>query len=155
MKKCIKCGISKPLDEFYRQPNTPTGRRYNCRECCVIESAVYRENNREISRAKGRAYYHSKPAEYRNNFLLRRYGITLSQYQEMFQAQSGLCAICGKPETVSCGKNGKPKDLCLDHCHKTNKVRGLLCTHCNSGLGMIKDDPELARKLAAYLLHHL
>lgn len=154
MKKCNHCGEQKSLDSFYRQPNTRDGRRYNCRECAVKEAAFYRAKNRPISRAKGRAYYHANTERYRNTFLLNRYGITLSMYREMFQKQNGRCAICGKREIVVSKKTGKPRDLCVDHCHKTGKIRGLLCTHCNSGLGMIKDDPELAKKLGVYLLFH-
>ncbi len=78
------------------------------------------------------------------------YGISLSQYDAMFARQEGLCAICGRPERVS-WKNGSKKRLCVDHCHSTGKVRGLLCLLCNHALGAFNDDPELVMKAWKYL----
>jgi hypothetical protein len=63
----------------------------------------------------------------------------------MLQQQNGLCAICKKTET------GKTSNLCVDHCHKTGKVRGLLCNNCNKGLGLFKDNPEVLLNASAYL----
>lgn len=60
---------------------------------------------------------------------LKKYGLTLSQWRKMLSKQGGVCAICG---------DGKA-NLVIDHCHTTGKVRGLLCSHCNTGLGCFKD----------------
>jgi hypothetical protein len=72
------------------------------------------------------------------------YNLSEAQYQEILLHQGGGCAICGmKPRT---------KRLSVDHCHKTNRIRGLLCTVCNSGvLAMAKDKPEILRAAADYL----
>lgn len=85
----------------------------------------------------------------RNKILLRNYGITLDQYNEMLAKQSGVCAICLQPEKMMHG--GKVKRLCVDHDHKTGKVRGILCHRCNTTLGQYEDNPELMRNLISYL----
>ena len=73
------------------------------------------------------------------------YGVTLEQWNEMFQAQGGRCAICG---THQCSTK---KSFSVDHCHKTGKVRGLLCQNCNTALGKFKDDEELLHSAIRYL----
>jgi hypothetical protein len=73
--------------------------------------------------------------------------VTQEQFDQMVENQNGLCLICGKPPS---GK-GKSAILHVDHCHDTGKVRGLLCTNCNCGIGFFKDDPELVKKALAYL----
>lgn len=68
--------------------------------------------------------------------LKKLYGVTLEQYDKMFVAQSGQCAICGQSELGY--------RLCVDHNHKTGAVRGLLCHGCNLSLGHLEDYvPEL------------
>jgi hypothetical protein len=71
------------------------------------------------------------------------YGITLEQWDEMVIAQLGQCAICGRQA-----------DLVVDHCHDSQRVRALLCTTCNSGLGHFKDDPARMRAAADYIERH-
>lgn len=78
---------------------------------------------------------------------LKRYGLTKEQYLEMLAAQGGGCAICGSTN----GSNKNPKVLCVDHCHDSGKVRGLLCDACNRGIGCLKDDPGIVRKALLYL----
>lgn len=71
-----------------------------------------------------------------------RYGISLEAYMAQAEKQGGRCAICQQT----------PKDrLCVDHDHDTGEMRGLLCRHCNSGLGHFKDDPSLLRVALNYL----
>jgi hypothetical protein len=72
------------------------------------------------------------------------YGITEDEYEKLHEAQNGLCACCGEPPTV----HGR---LFVDHCHKTTAVRGLLCAHCNTGLGYFKDDPTKLEAAIRYL----
>jgi hypothetical protein len=80
---------------------------------------------------------------------LQKYGLTRRSYETMHAEQGGSCLICG-----ALGKlyPAKGRDiLVVDHCHTTGKVRGLLCTPCNTTIGFMKDDPERLRKAAAYL----
>ncbi len=76
--------------------------------------------------------------------LLKRYGITMDQYNTLLYQQDGVCAICGRPCRIN-------KNLSVDHDHRTNEVRGLLCDDCNNGLERFKDDPDLLRKAIEYL----
>lgn len=72
------------------------------------------------------------------------------KYQELFATQGGCCACCHTPLAVLRGKN-----LVVDHCHETSKIRGLLCHNCNLGLGNFKDDPNILRAAADYIEAHL
>jgi predicted nucleic acid-binding Zn ribbon protein len=80
--------------------------------------------------------------------LVYNYGITEDQYQAMLEDQGNACAICGSPEWPAGLHPGSPH---VDHDHATGAVRGLLCGHCNQGLGMFRDDPVRLRAAAAYL----
>lgn len=74
------------------------------------------------------------------------YRMTSKDYYEMYTAQRGKCAICGKkiPNEWKLG-------VCIDHCHKTSVVRGLLCPRCNMGLGQFRDDADLLFAAGSYL----
>jgi hypothetical protein len=71
------------------------------------------------------------------------YGITLNEFEEMAKRQNGVCAICLKPSR---------KILQVDHCHKTGKVRGLLCGKCNMFLEHVNDDAEFLFRASSYLV---
>ena len=75
---------------------------------------------------------------------LRAYGLTRKTFQEMLAKQKGVCAVCAGPQQGN-------KRLVVDHCHKTKRVRGLLCDRCNHALGHFRDDPRLCRAGALYL----
>jgi|SRR5450631_1007372 len=77
---------------------------------------------------------------------LRKRHLSIEQYQAMRERQSDLCAICGK--------DLEGGTLSIDHCHRTGKVRALLCNSCNLLLGFAKDDPEILMKAIAYLREH-
>lgn len=131
MKICSKCKEEKEMWEFGLHKNRPDG-LYNWCKDCVKEN---RTRNKKYERE----------SQYQ-----KRYGITLYQYNLMLKAQGKVCAICKQPETRK-QKSGVIQPLSVDHCHKTYKVRGLLCNNCNNGIGRLKDDPELLRKAAQYL----
>ncbi len=100
-------------------------------------------------RADGRkfAVSHCKKCE-RERSYKRYYNSTIEQYVELLEQQNNKCAICG---TVKPGGVHKTFFL-VDHDHKTDKVRGLLCHNCNSGLGHFKDNPEFLASAIAYIL---
>lgn len=75
--------------------------------------------------------------------LKKDFGMTLENYSSLFERQNGLCAICQKEE--------KKKRLSIDHDHKTKKVRGLLCSQCNSAIGLFSDNIVLMKNAIAYL----
>ena len=80
-----------------------------------------------------------------------RYGVTIADVQALFEAQYGLCAVCGNPETCISKRTGKPKMLHVDHDHETGKVRGLLCQDCNMALGHMREDVKRIEALLAYV----
>ena len=78
----------------------------------------------------------------KNSRMKIRYGIDIKDYEILFKKQNGKCAICG----------AKKDKLDIDHCHKTNKVRGLLCGSCNRALGLLKDNTDFLNSAIKYLL---
>ncbi len=96
-------------------------------------------------------YVKNKDA-HRNAALKSLYGITLKEYNKMFDDQGGRCAICESPET---GTNQYgTKRLAVDHNHNDGKVRQLLCEKCNRALGLLNDDLEVILKAYEYLKKH-
>ena len=79
-------------------------------------------------------------------FIEKTYSFTFEQYEELLEKQDGKCAIC-----ESRIGNGRTSRLFVDHCHETYKVRGLLCSNCNHGLGQFKDSPKLLQRAINYL----
>lgn len=108
----------------------------------------YYINNREKSIEYQKKYNiinkekNKKRDEYRH---IKQYNITIEQYDDIFKLQEGKCHICGKHQ------NELKTKLCVDHNHKTNKVRGLLCDKCNRGLGHFNDDIEILMRAIDYL----
>ena len=100
-------------------------------------------------------WYRANRSRNRNHQLKYKFGITLEEYNLMVKSQGGVCAICeGVNDTRRRGThNGKDvaMSLAVDHNHKTGKVRGLLCSACNTSLGKFKDDPVLLKKAIHYL----
>lgn len=131
-KLCTECGEAKPLDQFHRRKDSPSGAVSKCRAC-----------SQERRRAKQRRRYEKDPT--RVSRRIRGGGMTKADYEARVAVQGGLCQLCRCP----------PKgcvNLSIDHDHSTGRVRGLLCRSCNSALGMAKDDPKLLRVAATYLL---
>lgn len=86
-------------------------------------------------------------SEYWRHWKMKQsYGIGLPEYMEMYSKQNGKCLVC-ETERPNFGKQG----LVIDHCHSKGHIRGLLCVHCNTGLGQFKDNPDLLQKAIEYL----
>jgi len=96
---------------------------------CKYCNEEHEQSSREIqNNAKSRQCETFKPSNYKgydakDSYYIRTYGITHQDYQDMLEAQDGVCAICGQEEQV------KERGLSVDHCHTTGKVRGLLCSY--------------------------
>jgi len=117
-------------------------REYNRRR---RQDPAYREKKAKWNKDWATAHA-DKQADYVRRNELSRYRITVEDYNTMAVAQGNRCAICGAQP--------KAKRLFVDHCHKTGRIRKLLCQHCNSMLGMAKDNPETLEAGAAYLRVH-
>lgn len=83
----------------------------------------------------------------RRQNLKRKYGITLEEYEALFDAQGGVCAICG-------GQSDPGFSLAVDHHHGTGNVRALLCSYCNRGIGLFRERSDWLRRAADYLTEH-
>lgn len=135
MKKCGRCQETKPLDEFPLSKSGTHGRYGYCLPC---KSEYMREQARRRAADGSNARWLQAAAA-------KRYGTTIEEIDRLTEEQEGRCAICGGPPT---GNHGR---LAMDHNHETGLFRGLICGHCNNGLGMFKDSPGLLRKAAEYL----
>lgn len=108
-------------------------------------SREYYLKNKERIKERDRVNKQNNPKGYsRDTHYKHKYGLSLEDYNNLLIKQHGVCLICKLPEQSQL-------HLAVDHCHKTNKIRGLLCFHCNSGLGKFKDDPRLLQKALEYL----
>jgi len=118
-KICAKCGKEFPAtpEYFYRNKRGRQGLRPNCKTCDKKWGQKWRQSSKgKVTERKCKLKY--------------LYGITLDEYDEMFDRQNGCCAICGEPEIG--------RRLSVDHNHKTGQVRALLCQGCNASLGKIE-----------------
>lgn len=146
-KTCTKCNILKPLTEFYNAQRAKDGLSWYCKACYKIEYHAYanKPENRERILTNLKQYHSNNRLRARNYKLKKDFGITIDQFDALAVQQNNLCAICNKPQLEH------KKYLSVDHCHKTDKIRGLLCEACNLGLGHFKDDIELLLKAVNYL----
>ncbi len=94
---------------------------------------------------------HKTKKELRNNYFKIKYNITSDDYDRMFKEQDGCCAICGKHQSENQSRKGRDIPLFIDHDHITGKIRGLLCSNCNSVLGYAHDDKDILKNAIDYL----
>lgn len=141
----------KEYDKKYRSAN---------KEKLRAKNKEYHETNKDKRRAQMKEYdaankdkrkeynkeYHETNKDNRREYnLLKKYGISLNDYNILFNKQNGCCKICGVNELLLKGS------LCVDHCHSTGKVRGLLCKACNLMIGNAKDDINTLNSAIIYL----
>ncbi|ADF42419.1 endonuclease VII [Synechococcus phage S-CBS2] len=134
MKTCNFCGQSKALDLFAVDKQARSGTKSYCKSCASEKSKEWRTRNRANAR------------KHKCGQLRRDYGITLEQYEEMDQKQGGVCSICSS-------RPGSRR-LSVDHCHSTGKVRGLLCSNCNTAIGLLGDNRAILQAAITYLEAH-
>jgi hypothetical protein len=138
-KFCKSCRLEKPLTEFHHSYKNKDKRKTYpdtlCKSCKSIQTKTWFQANKE------------KAIRYNTKSKLKlRYGMDMADYDAMVIAQNNLCAICNQPQAR--------RNLAVDHCHQTNRVRGLLCDKCNLALGMINDDLNIVEGIKRYLLLH-
>jgi len=134
MKTCSKCKIEQSIKEFYKLDKTKNVFDGQCRSCKKKTTAAWRsipENHAKWQR--GRHIFN----------VIKKFNITKEEYEKLYE--SAICRGCLKTEE-EIGRR-----LAVDHCHKTGKIRGLLCKDCNLILGNANDDPEVLRRLILYL----
>lgn len=141
MKVCTKCNVDKELSEFQNRKDQLDGKAFWCKSC-TQDYDKQRNSLPERIRSK------------RNASLKKLYGITLEEAEEILASQYGVCAICKGNVVWSSKSENKNQSACVDHCHETGVVRGILCNSCNRGLGFFKDDAEALEIAAGYLRNH-
>ncbi len=125
-----------------------------CSFCQTEKNRTYSKLNSSIIKIRKREDYRNNVVEKRKKSILSNKNYTIEQYDKLIKKQKGKCEICKKPEVKINKASGEMKPLCLDHNHKTGKVRGLLCSKCNYALGFYSDSPSLLEKAAEYLRRH-
>ena len=135
-KKVVKNPVIKEYKDSYYQRN---------KEALKAKKKIYYIENRDIILTKSRERAKHRKEQVKDYQLSYYFGISLDEYNKMFDSQQGCCAICGTHQS------SLSKSLAVDHDHITGKVRGLLCNKCNAALGLLKDDPEVVKKAAGYL----
>ena len=163
-KRCSgPCDRELPATEefFNKHSSGKYGLQPRCKNCKYEENRSFRLSHPERKAQWDRDYVKRNPdphyraslkysrsdkgkMQLRKNRLETIYGITEEQYQEFWDKQNGLCAICGKPEPTT-------QRLHVDHDHKSNIVRGLLCGKCNRGIGMFEDSEDLLQQAIRYI----
>lgn len=149
---CADCRKAyKRTPEYRLKQNNRFQRRYledpEFREKAIARIAAYKAKDREAYLARQRESA-KKNGGYLNKRLLAKFGITTAEYCAMRDAQNKRCAICNREEST------RQRRLAVDHDHALGVVRGLLCHHCNTGLGNFFDDPALLFKAVQYLAKH-
>ena len=124
VKTCSKCGIEKPCPLFSARSGYGDGLNAWCKDCHSKYAHVYNRTHKP----KKLSSEQLRVVNYR-----RVHGIAVSDYDDMFRAQGGKCAICTSTNP------GGPRHFTVDHDHRTGQIRGLLCRYCNAGLGMFND----------------
>ena len=146
MSSCRKCNCL--LTDSNWAPSRQARRHYVCKKCCYEYHKEYRKSNRVKLNKTGKKWASKKrasdPLYARKSKLKYKYNLTLADYDKMLGAHDGKCAICG-------GVNKNGRRLCVDHNHKTNKIRGLLCKDCNLILGFAKDSVGTLLTAVTYL----
>jgi len=125
-KTCSFCQQKKRVSEYSKRLRAKDGLRHRCKPCDRKEDKKYRQNN---------------PSKQRLCKVKHTYGLNKKEYEALVKKHNGKCAICEFDN----------KQLGIDHCHYTGKVRGLLCSRCNSGIGMLGDDVKTLQKAMKYL----
>jgi len=136
-RRCPQCQEERPLSEFGRTRFSPLGRQYTCTECM---------NNRRRKNTPRRKSAFTNATEYQRVW---KWKLSAAEFDKLFKSQNGQCAICAKSLEYYA------KDTCVDHDHKSGKIRGILCGKCNLGIGHLRDSPATILASVNYLLLHL
>lgn len=131
-KTCTKCQSDKPLNQYTKYRKSKDGLSHWCKDCQV-------ENQRK--------WVKRNPTKRQAQLRKSRYNLSDDSYQELILKQEGKCAIC----QTELDKTAKKV---VDHNHVNGKVRGILCSSCNTALGLLQDSPELLARALAYLQNH-
>jgi hypothetical protein len=150
MKTCPKCNKIKHPNDFGKCTREKDGKYYLCKECANEKTRNSYQKHKEKRREKNRGRKRIRSLDYhkkkKNTRMFLMYGITEQDYENLLNDQYRKCKIC-----KSVGSDISGGGLVIDHDHKTNKVRGLICGRCNVMLGLAKDSLEILTSTIEYL----
>ncbi len=135
-RKCAVCRKYKLKENYYNNKAIKDGLSYRCKTCDDKARKSWRNNNLEKSREL-----------IKNQQMKLKYGLERKDYDEILHRQNNLCGICRTDDPKTPFKGG----FCIDHCHNSNRVRGLLCSRCNRVLGFVKDNVDILKNMIYYL----
>jgi hypothetical protein len=143
LKHCARCDTWRPPSEFHAHRGNWDSLHAYCKPCMAsISNARYvRERIRLLTIAA--AWRKANPEKRKAIALRAKFGLEIPEYRRLLEAQDNLCAICKRTA-----------ELHVDHCHSTNRIRGLLCMPCNTAIGHLGDDPDRIRAAASYVAAH-
>ncbi len=171
---CRTCNLQKSPKEFYKDTRYPNG-DIHCADCRRAKVKKWRDANIEKARLVSKLSTAKNPTRARESarrwhienrdrhlaYMAQRrklfpdaiissklkaaFGINIDEYAAMLNTQGGVCAICKKTPEVN------KKRLAVDHCHNSKKVRGLLCSTCNSAIGLLRDDISILKSAIQYI----
>lgn len=146
MKRCSKCKEVLTVENgIVRKTGPATGKfRSECRKCGTELAKAWKTQNPDRVREQSRNWKAKHPEKAAGYKRKSAYGISVAEFESLVCKQGNLCGICRGPMVPS-------KNQHVDHNHETGEIRGLLCSKCNTGLGLLGDSPELLRAAAAYL----
>lgn len=150
MKTCKSCNKDKLYTDFHKKSSSTDGYFSICKICRKTTHLKYYKNNKQKYRDSWKRWSSNNIEDYKYyswiKDLKRNYGLTLDQYNNMLEVQNNKCAICFKDQ-----KDISNFRLSVDHCHKTGKIRGLLCNSCNTAIGSLNDDTQILNSAINYL----
>lgn len=141
-KICHKCGQKKTQVHFHKNKNNHTGLAHSCKECYKAYWKSYYAKNKNTLNRRGKLHRQRYPEQHATYERKKRYGLTEQEYTALLDQQEHRCKIC-----LCIFDN----NIHVDHCHSTKKVRGLLCSTCNTGLGMLKENIDHLQRAILYL----
>ena len=143
--ECSKCKKWYPatLEFFFKDKKHITGLTSHCKNCRREYRKIYNKQTAKKNAIYSKKYRLENPEKSRNSTLIRKYGITLEDYNKMLKLQNNKCLICLRDFIKFKGN--------VDHNHKTGKIRGILCPTCNRVLGLFKDDINRFQRAIDYL----
>jgi hypothetical protein len=159
---CVECGNLLTANNW--QPSKKERNSKRCSSCCNARSAKWKESNPEKvkeyknkwsikNKDKIKIYKTKVTTENKRKHSIKTYyGVSWEEYLNIYQKSDGKCSICATPLSVH--KEQNKETACVDHCHTTGKIRGILCRTCNRGIGYLRDSPELLKIAAGYLEKH-
>lgn len=146
MKTCSRCKVEKPKTEFTKMSRSKDKLQINCKSCKREQAKICYHKKPEHYKRKSNNWIKKNPEKNKHYSLKAAFNLTIEEYNELLIKQNYKCIICERHQ------NEFKLKLAVDHCHKSGKIRGLLCGGCNTSLGNMKDNVFWLQNAINYLI---